>query len=104
MHKRTLLFTLILLCTKIIAVSQSLHTEIHLNSTESPYGYYEYLPDGYFKAPKNYPLIIYLHGTDEKGKNLKKILLNGLPQLISKGKNYPFVILSPQNWGGFFNP
>lgn len=86
---------------------QSMHTPIPMKSTPAPFGYYEYLPDQYLKSASQFPLIIYLHGVDEKGNGvdqLSKVLEAGLASTIKQGKNFDFVILSPQSVNGFFNP
>jgi predicted esterase len=39
---------------------------------------------------------MFLHGTGESGDNLEKLKVYGPPQLIEKGKKFPFIIVSPQ--------
>lgn len=71
-------------------------------------GYWEYLPPGY-AAGSNFPLMIFLHGSGERGvgtpSDLNKILSNGPPKHIKNGHNMCFtvngktecfVVLSPQ--------
>ncbi|HYG17983.1 MAG TPA: PHB depolymerase family esterase, partial [Ohtaekwangia sp.] len=89
-----------------------------LGSTDADFGYYVYLPSGYDGKPHAYPLLIFLHGKDERGDGtntpsvLNKVLNNGVPKLI-KNKQwdpaYPMIVVSPQfhgtegspnNWGG----
>ena len=41
-------------------------------------------------------MVLYLHGVGERGEDLKKIEVNGLPEVISKGKTFPFLTLAPQ--------
>lgn len=73
---------------------------VPLGSSSAPYGYYEYLPQGYSPTDsKKWPLIIFLHGVGEVGNGgsqLSTILRTGLPQVIQKGKNLPFVVIMPQ--------
>ena len=45
-----------------------------------------YIPDDYYDNDSDYPLVLYLHGVGERGKDLKKIEVNGLPEVISKGR------------------
>lgn len=75
------------------------------NTNTSPYGYYEFKPEGYDDPdPDNerkYPLIIYLHGSGESGDgslgDLPKVLRWGLPKMCSNGTfNENFIVLSPQ--------
>ncbi len=57
-------------------------------------GYYIYLPDNYSKV--KLPLVLFLHGAGERGEDLGLIETHGLPKLIKKGKNFPFIIIAPQ--------
>lgn len=68
------------------------------------YRYLLYLPKDYEKQPyKKWPLLVYLHGKSRRGYNLEKLKKYGPPYLVSKGWNFPFIIVSPQcppdrNW------
>jgi len=55
-----------------------------------------YTPNIYRKTESELPLVLYLHGVGERGTDLKKLELNGIPELISKGKDFPFLTLAPQ--------
>jgi predicted peptidase len=62
--------------------------------------YLLYLPKGYGKgsnaAKKKWPLMLFLHGSDERGDNLEMVKLHGPPNLIEGGQEFPFIIVSPQ--------
>ena len=60
--------------------------------------YLLYLPADYGKQPdKKWPLILFLHGSGERGSNLDLVKLHGPPKVIEKSKNFlPFVVVSPQ--------
>lgn len=59
--------------------------------------YLLYLPADYGKEPdKKWPLILFLHGMGERGDNLDKVKDHGPPKLIAEGKEFPFIIVSPQ--------
>lgn len=60
------------------------------------YKYLLYLPKEYNAAKKSYPLVIYLHGGSQRGHDLNKLKTYGLPQLVEKGKDFEFIIASPQ--------
>lgn len=70
----------------------------------SLYKYLLYLPKDYEKEDNNkWPLLVYLHGKSSRGYNLEKIKKYGPPHLISKGWEFPFIVVSPQcppdrNW------
>jgi len=55
-----------------------------------------YLPDDYNKNKDKYPLLLFLHGSGERGDWLELVKKNGPPMLIEYGKDFPFIVLSPQ--------
>ncbi len=58
--------------------------------------YLLYLPKDYGKAKKNWPLVLFLHGARERGDDVEKVKVNGLPKLVAQGRDFPFIIVSPQ--------
>ncbi|MEJ2163610.1 MAG: PHB depolymerase family esterase [Robiginitalea sp.] len=60
--------------------------------------YYLYYPAAYNEQPKErFPLLLFLHGGGESGAPLELIRENGPPKLLAEGKEFPFLILAPQN-------
>jgi predicted peptidase len=74
--------------------------------TPSGIGYLQYLPKGYSSNTSRYPVVISLHGIKEKGTtskdpalikaSLEKVDNVGLPKYVKAGKQYPFILISPQ--------
>jgi predicted peptidase len=61
------------------------------------YRYLLYLPKDYSRQPyRKWPLLVYLHGKSRRGYNLEKLKKYGPPYLVSKGWDFPFIIVSPQ--------
>jgi predicted peptidase len=58
--------------------------------------YLLYLPADYGKNKEKWPLILFLHGAGERGKNLEDLKKQGLPKMIAQGKSFDFIIVSPQ--------
>lgn len=59
--------------------------------------YLKYLPEDYNDdLGKKWPLLIFLHGAGERGTDIEKIKVHGPPMLIEQGKNFPFIVISPQ--------
>lgn len=54
--------------------------------------YAVYTPEKY----EDLPLMVYLHGAGERGLNISHLTRHGIPKLISEGREYPAVILTPQ--------
>jgi predicted peptidase len=58
-------------------------------------GYLLYLPEDYAQK-ESWPLLIFLHGVGERGTDLEVVKKHGPPKLIEAGKQFPFVVVSPQ--------
>ncbi|HEV8578692.1 MAG TPA: PHB depolymerase family esterase [Thermoanaerobaculia bacterium] len=57
--------------------------------------YLLYLPDGYDDAGKTWPLVLFLHGSGERGPELDHLAQQGLPKLTAK-RSFPFILVAPQ--------
>lgn len=57
-----------------------------------------FLPERYKKASKEkpLPLIIYLHGSSRRGRNVEEVKANGLAPLMDKRDDFEFIVASPQ--------
>lgn len=58
-------------------------------------GYLLALPKDYEKQDK-WPLLLFLHGSGERGDDLDLVKVHGPPKLIAAGKEFPFIVVSPQ--------
>ncbi len=55
------------------------------------------LPEGYEDDKKEkWPLVVFLHGSGERGTNLESVKVHGPPKLVANGKSFPFIVVSPQ--------
>jgi len=57
--------------------------------------YLLYLPEDYEKQA-SWPLLLYLHGSGERGDDLQLVKKHGPPKLIEAGRKFPFLVVSPQ--------
>lgn len=65
--------------------------------TTTTLNYLMYVPEKYPESTERWPLVLYLHGSGERGNNLENLKMNGLPKLVGReGKSFPFLIVSPQ--------
>ena len=93
---KSLLFLSFLLLSNFFLKAQDPQTAEELD-IEPISEYLLYLPEDYEEnSHKTWPLILFLHGSGERGDNLDLVNKNALPKLISEGKNFPFVVASPQ--------
>jgi predicted peptidase len=74
-------------------ITQKFHREI-LETYET--NYLIYLPDGYEKTSKPWPLVLFLHGAGERGSDIEAVKRNGPPKLVEEGRDFPFILVSPQ--------
>ena len=58
--------------------------------------YLLYLPEAYTASKKKWPLILFLHGSGERGDDVQVVAKHGPPKLVAEGKQFPFIIVSPQ--------
>ena len=60
--------------------------------------YYLYYPKDYeLRKSEDFGLLLFLHGGGESGAELEEIKKNGPPKLLVEGKEFPFLVLAPQN-------
>lgn len=81
------------------------HAEIAL--TDGGYPYQLFIPQGLAETRsderKSWPLMIFLHGSGERGDDIAKVKAHGPPKYVGSHPNFPFVVVSPllpadQDW------
>jgi predicted peptidase len=65
--------------------------------------YLLYLPDGYENMHEKFPLIVFLHGSGERGDQIDAVKRHGIPKIVEQRMDFPFITVSPQcpshsNW------
>lgn len=58
--------------------------------------YWLYLPPSYREEKKEWPLLLFLHGAGERGDDPELVKKHGPPRLIQEGRQFDFIVLSPQ--------
>lgn len=59
--------------------------------------YLTYLPADYNpKTGQRWPLLLFLHGSGERGTNVQNVAIHGPLSMVKKGKEFPFIIVAPQ--------
>ena len=65
-----------------------MNIKTYLSDKETKMNYAIAYPDNY----KDLPLLIYLHGAGERGKNFEHIYRHGIPKLIKEGKSVSVIL------------
>lgn len=65
----------------------------HAVTCGSPYRYLAAVPDD---GAGPWPLLLFLHGSEERGRELDRVLRHGPPRLLAEGRRFPFVVVAPQ--------
>lgn len=55
-----------------------------------------WLPREYTQRGERWPLLVFLHGSGERGTDLQKVKVHGPPMWAARGTAYPLVLVSPQ--------
>ena len=58
--------------------------------------YLIFLPGSYTAKGKPSPLLLFLHGSGERGNDLELVKKHGPPKLVDTRPDFPFVVVSPQ--------
>ncbi|WP_411032208.1 prolyl oligopeptidase family serine peptidase [Spongiimicrobium sp. 3-5] len=87
----------ILLFQSCSAQTNLIQDEVETVSIEK-LSYYLYYPEDYEDdVDEKFGLLLFLHGGGDAGDSLSRIKSSGPPKLIAQGKQFPFLILAPQN-------
>lgn len=78
--------------------SSTVQVEIGNGTTQTDtINYLLYLPGDYGKDPRQkWPLILFLHGSGERGNDLELLKTQPLPEVLERKVDFPFVVVSPQ--------
>ena len=58
--------------------------------------YLVWMPEPAGRPAAGWPLLIFLHGSGERGNDLAKVKAHGPPKYAVAGRNFPFVLVAPQ--------
>jgi predicted peptidase len=82
---------------KQVAAATAVKVKAEDGEREATLRYLLYLPGDYdAKASEKWPLVLFLHGSGERGDDIEKVKIHGPPKLVYQGNSFPFVLVSPQ--------
>src|SRR3982751_288628 len=91
------------LATAIPAPARTAPAPVIEGQTAQPAGvpgglpYLLFIPKGYTASgDERWPLLIFLHGSGERGSDIDAVKKNGPPKLVDKDPGFPFIVISPQ--------
>lgn len=58
--------------------------------------YWLYLPADYGAPSEQWPLIVYLHGSGERGRRAERVKVYGLAYELDRGRHFPAIVATPQ--------
>ena len=70
--------------------------QLDLPGDPKPMRFWLYLPKGYVESTRRWPLVVFLHGSGERGDELEAVKRHGPPKRVGQGVDYPFILVSPQ--------
>ncbi len=82
---------------------QEKHFEARITVT-AKIDYLLYLPASYQTSRQKWPLVLFLHGAGESGTDLARVKTHGPPKLVQAGRDFPFILVSPQCATRGWNP
>ena len=96
--------SLLLLAAAAMAVPVSAKAGIAVGQTpQAPiatggYAYQLFIPRSYSpdRKQQSWPLMIFLHGSGERGSDLKLVKVHGPPRKADQDPDFPFLLISPQ--------
>jgi predicted peptidase len=94
-----LMSSLLLGATPLLAQNATMPATSHtLDATITKHltsRYLLYLPEGYTPTGKLWPLVLFLHGSGERGSDLAAVGRQGLAKLTQE-RSFPFILVAPQ--------
>lgn len=77
----------------------------HSTTVTTKIQYLLFLPKTYSEKGEPSPLMIFLHGSGERGSDLNMVKKWGPPAIAEKNPDFPFILISPQApEGGWWHP
>ena len=59
-------------------------------------GYLLHVPEGRPEGAPDWPLVLFLHGSGERGGDLELVKREGLPRVVEREASFPLAVVAPQ--------
>jgi predicted peptidase len=97
--RRTALFLPLMTtaCTSLLPPAEGQHAiDLRIAGEDLPMRLWLSVPRGYNATGQAWPLVVFLHGSGERGTEIERVRAHGLPKHAARGADYPFILASPQ--------
>jgi len=97
--RRTTLFLPFLMtaCSSLPTPADGQHAvELKIAGDDRPIRLWLSVPRGYAASNQAWPLVVFLHGSGERGTEIDRVLAHGFPKHAARGADHPFILASPQ--------
>ncbi|HZL11367.1 MAG TPA: prolyl oligopeptidase family serine peptidase [Prolixibacteraceae bacterium] len=93
--KKMILISFLSLTMIVPSMGQSAQKKMK-TTIQAEINYLMFLPKDYSEKGEPSPMIVFLHGSGERGNDLEKVKAWGPPAIVEKNPDFPFIVLSPQ--------
>lgn len=83
-------------CAHTPSVPRQQALALPLPGFDRPLRAWLHLPRGYDDDARDWPLVVFLHGSGERGADLDRVKVHGLPKQAVAGRDLPFILCAPQ--------
>lgn len=77
-------------------IATSLKVVVGDEKKEETVRYLQFLPQQYKADGPAFPVILFLHGSGERGTDIEVVKKWGPPSIVEKQADFPFIVISPQ--------
>lgn len=76
-------------------MAQTAHTFSKRSSQRVALDYLLHVPPAHARRER-FPLILFLHGSGERGNDINAVKRHGIPRIVEQAPDFPFITVSPQ--------
>ena len=79
-----------------LPASEQVHTFSSVVNKRVSLRYLMWVPEAATRPAAGWPLLMFLHGSGERGDELARVKAHGPTKYAAAGRNFPFVLVAPQ--------
>ena len=90
------MFAAALIVAALAAEPEPLSQARFEGQTPAVFDYLIATPEGYESSEEPVPLVVFLHGSGERGEDVTAVAKHGPPKLVAAGQTFDFIMVAPQ--------